>query len=206
MGGEETQLLGQWGRRRESAWKLKAAKGPGGGKVRLRPALATKPASAWFQVSRWRRAWRTDAAVEKCRMRRAQSAGPGSRKRCHTPSGTLGRFEAQAQSPRVIPGWKFSFRLLLGPQNLSPLLPCSDKERRTALLGESGGGSRHRWVAIKTLIAAFWGADQVSFPTCRFPASKNPPPAALLRGRARFKGKSKEARNCPTLESFAAPS
>lgn len=112
----EAQLLRRWGRRRESYWKLKVAEGPGGGKVQMRPASATRPASARFQVSRWRRAERTDAAVEKCRMGRAQSADRGPGRRTHASGGTSERSSAQAQSPRVCPGWKLSFRLLLGPR------------------------------------------------------------------------------------------
>lgn len=135
----ETRLLRKWGRRRESYWKLKVAKGPGGGKVQMRLALATRPASARSQVSRWRLAERTDAAVEKCRMGLVQNAGRGSGRGGTTPPGALWSGPRPKRTLGVCPGWKLSFRLLLGPPNLC-LLPCSDKERRTALLRESGGG------------------------------------------------------------------
>lgn len=84
----ETRLLTKWGRRRESYWKLKVAEGPDGGKVQMRLALATRPAGARSQVSRWRLAERTDAAVEKCRMGLVQNAGRGSG-RGTTPPGAL---------------------------------------------------------------------------------------------------------------------
>ena len=84
----ETRLLTKWGRRREFYWKLKVAEGPDGGKLQMRLALATRPAGARSQVSRWRLAERTDAAVEKCRMGLVQNAGRGSG-RGTTPPGAL---------------------------------------------------------------------------------------------------------------------
>lgn len=87
--GGGNPIAKEMGEGRESYWKLKVAEGPGGRKVQMRPALATRPASAGFQVSRWRRAAeRTDTEVEKCRMGRAQNAGRGSG-RGTTPPGAL---------------------------------------------------------------------------------------------------------------------
>lgn len=88
MGNGETQLPRKWGRKRESYWKLKAAEGPGWGKVWMRPALVTRPGSASCQVSGWLRAGKTEAAVEKCRKRGAQSIRAESGKRPYTRDGT----------------------------------------------------------------------------------------------------------------------
>lgn len=118
--------------------------------------LTTRPRSVSCQVSvRIRAVW-TEAAVEKCRKRRAESTRSESGKRRRASGATSQRFLARPQSPGVRPGSKRPFGLLLGTKNLSPFLPSSDKERRTALLGEGGGSSHDRWVVVKTLIATFW--------------------------------------------------
>lgn len=128
-----------------------------------------------------------------------------SGKRRRTSGSTSQRFLAWAQSLSVRLSWKCSFRLLVGPQNLSSLLPCSDKERRRLCQGKGKGASHDRWVVVKTLIAVFWdGSGFLSY--LPIPNIKNPPPIVPLRHRARFKGKCKEARNSLALESCGAPS
>lgn len=203
MGSGETQLPKKWGRRREPYWKLKAAQGPGEGTVWMRPVLASRPGSALLQVSEWLRAGRTDAEVEKCGIgeRRTQGSSPGR----GATSATVLRcsFWPGRSHPRFARAGNF-FPFAVGAAesvSSSPLLRQRALDGFAWGRGWGGGASHDRWALVKTLIAAF-GAYQVSFPTCRFPTSKNPPSAALLQFRVGFKGKSIEARNRPALESF----
>lgn len=70
MGGGDTQLLRMWGRRRESYWKLEAAKGLNGEKVWMRPALTTRPGKCLLSGLGVASGWEA-AAVHRCRVRRA---------------------------------------------------------------------------------------------------------------------------------------
>ena len=104
----------------------------------MRPASATRPASARVQVSRWRRAERTDAAVEKYRMGRAQSAGRGPGRRTMPPGALWSGPRPKPSHPGCFQAGNCLSVCCWGRRTC--LLPCSDKERRTALLRESGGG------------------------------------------------------------------
>ena len=144
------------GRRRESYWKLEAAKGSGGGKVWMRPGLARRPVSAWFQVSRWRGVGSTDAAVEKYRMRRAWAGSPakGAAPPAAPPRGSRPGADTQG-APRL----EILFPFAVGaaePASSSPGFRQRARDAFARVKREGAGVVSHdRWVAVKTLIAAF---------------------------------------------------
>lgn len=103
---------------------------------------------------------------DRCSCREVQNGasaerGPGFWKRHHAPGGTLERSSAQAH-PGCVPRLETVFPFAVGAAEpvSSPLL--RQRAPDGFAKGKWGWGSHDRWIAVKTLIAAFWG--RIRFP------------------------------------------
>lgn len=110
-----------------------------------------------------------EAAVEKCRERRGSGTGP------HLRSGGSRPGIVTQGASRL----EMSLPLALGPQILSLFFSAQTKGPGRLCDGKGKGASHDRWVALKTLIAAFCGGSGFPSYLAVIPTSKPPLPHCI---------------------------